>query len=392
MLSRIVTMKLSVMLTVLKVNLSILKNIEKKLNRLSVKCDLKWESSTIFTHRINIFQIEKVIDTWVKVSLSCQKFCSCHILVRLDSYSMIDLVSIFFVKFFDLIFCTKLKHHHVVSMLEEVDETNLKIYDFYHLRLSITDCFNHTFNFTCLFLAVDQNPRDSQVLLDWPALQDFKINICNKDDMWDFEFEQQSKIMMLSWKQFVKKLTSQIKVLELCVIFKSCETDNTEITDDSLVNILKKLHLKYRDFFDVDKAEQQSSHQLTDHVIELKSDFKSLYMWIYNMFLTELKALDEYLIKALIKNWIQEFKNSADTSVLFISRKSDKLQFCIDYCVLNIMTIKNYYSLSLINKLLNWLDSSVMFLKINLWNAYHHIHIHKEDENVIKINYTKIVN
>src|SRR5213592_3179264 len=107
---------------------------------------------------------------------------------------------------------------------------------------------------------------------------------------------------MLSSKQFTKKLTSQIKVLELCMIFKSCKTDNVEITDDNLVNIFEKLCLKYRNFFDVDKAEQQSSHQFTDHVIELKSDFKSFYMQIYNMSLTELKALDEYLIKALIKD------------------------------------------------------------------------------------------
>jgi len=62
------------------------------------------------------------------------------------------------------------------------------------------------------------------------------------------------------------------------MIFRSCETDNIEITDNDLVNILKKLCLKYRDFFDIDKAEQQSSHQLTNHIIKLKSDFKSLYI------------------------------------------------------------------------------------------------------------------
>ena len=66
--------------------------------------------------------------------------------------------------------------------------------------------------------------------------------------------------MMLSLKQFVKELTSQVKVLELHVIFRSCETDNAEIADNDLVNVLEKLCLKYKNFFDVDKAEQQSSH------------------------------------------------------------------------------------------------------------------------------------
>src|SRR5438034_7237120 len=107
---------------------------------------------------------------------------------------------------------------------------------------------------------------------------------------------------MLSSKQFMKELISQVKMLKLHVIFRSCETDNIKITDDDLVNVLKKLHLKYRNFFDVDKVEQQSSHQLIDHVIELKSDSESFYMQIYNMFSAELKALDEYLIKALIKD------------------------------------------------------------------------------------------
>src|SRR2546421_5647903 len=105
---------------------------------------------------------------------------------------------------------------------------------------------------------------------------------------------------MFSSKQFVKKLTFQVKVLELHIIFRSCETDDVKITNNDLVNISEKLCLKYRNFFDVDKAEQQSSHQLTDHIIKLKSDFKSFYMQIYNMFSAELKALDKYLIKVLI--------------------------------------------------------------------------------------------
>ena len=164
------------------------------------------------------------------------------------------------------------------------------------------------------------------------------------------------------------------------MIFRSCKTDNIKITDDSLVNISEKLCLKYRNFFDVDKAEQQSSYQLINHVIELKSDFKSFYMQIYNMFSAEFKAFDEYLIKVLIKNWIQEFKNSADTSVFFILRKSDKFWFCVDYHVLNVMMIKNCYSLLLINKLLDWLDNFVMFSKIDLWNIYHCICIHEKNK------------
>ena len=44
------------------------------------------------------------------------------------------------------------------------------------------------------------------------------------------------------------------------------------------------------------------------------------------------------------------------------------------------MIVKNHYSLPLINKLLDQLDSFIVFSKINLQNAYHQIHIHEEDK------------
>ena len=112
---------------------------------------------------------------------------------------------------------------------------------------------------------------------------------------------------MLFFQQFAKKLTSQVKVLELCVIFWSCETDNAETadldnsSDNSLVNVSEQLCLKYRNFFNINKTEQQLFHWSTDHTIKLKSDFKLLYMQTYNMSSAELKAFDKYLIKTLIK-------------------------------------------------------------------------------------------
>ena len=62
------------------------------------------------------------------------------------------------------------------------------------------------------------------------------------------------------------------------MVFKSYEIDNTETTNDSLINISKKLCLKYRDFFNINKAEQQPPHQPTNHTIELKPGFKLSYM------------------------------------------------------------------------------------------------------------------
>src|SRR5436190_14181896 len=169
-------------------------------------------------------------------------------------------------------------------------------------------------------------------------------------------------------------------MLELRVVFRSCKTDNAETADDGLANIPEKLRLKYRDFFNVDKAEQQPSHQPTDHAIELKPGSEPPYMQTYNMSPAELKALDKYLTKALAKGWIQESKSPAGAPVLFTPRKSGELRFCVDYRALNAMTIKNRYPLPLINELLDRLDGSVVFSKIDLRNAYHRIRIREGDE------------
>ncbi len=60
-----------------------------------------------------------------------------YISIKLDSYFMIDLVSILFVEFLGLSPCMKKKHQHVELNLEDVGETRLKTYRIYYLRLQI---------------------------------------------------------------------------------------------------------------------------------------------------------------------------------------------------------------------------------------------------------------
>ena len=128
--------------------------------------------------------------------------------------------------------------------------------------------------------------------------------------------------------------------------------DDSSISDD-LINVFKKLHQKYCDFFNTWNADQLASHQITDHVIDLKSNIKFLYMHTYNMFLTELKTLNNYFNDTLVKKWICKFQNFADALIFFIFQKSEELCFCVDYCELNVIIIKNCYSLLLTSKLLD---------------------------------------
>ncbi len=85
-----------------------------------------------------------------------------------------------------------------------------------------------------------------------------------------------------------------------------------------------------------------------DHVIKLKNDKQFFYESLYNLFNSELKTLRLYLDDALKRDIIKHLINSIETSILFVSKKNEKLRLCVDYRDLNKITRKNRYSLSLI--------------------------------------------
>ena len=142
----------------------------------------------------------------------------------------------------------------------------------------------------------------------------------------------------------------------------------------------KRLCQKYHDFFNTWNVDWLASHWITNHAIDFKLNIKFLYMCTYNMFLTELKTLNNYLNDVLVKKWICEFQSSADTFIFFVSWKSEELCLYVDYYELNVIIIKNCYSLSLASKLLDWLSSLIVFSKIDLQNVYHQIHIYKNNK------------
>ena len=152
-------------------------------------------------------------------------------------------------------------------------------------------------------------------------------------------------------------------VFEIWIAYRSCLDDNNEtnfwnvksISSDDLTNMSKKLCQKYHNFFNIWNADQLTSHQIIDHVIDFKSNTEFLYMCMYNMFSAELKTLNNYFNNILVKKWIHKFQNFADIFIFFISQKSKKLCFYVNYCKLNIIIIKNcYFYHWLISCLINW--------------------------------------
>ena len=146
---------------------------------------------------------------------------------------------------------------------------------------------------------------------------------------------------------------------------------------DATSKLPEKLR-EYEDVFSTEEVDRLPSHEERDYVIE--TTVESLFDPLYNLFNIELATLRTYLDDILAKGWIQHSTSSVEFLILFVLKKNNDLRLCVDYRELNKVTIKNRYSLSLINETLNRLNEVKRFTKLNLKNTYHRIRIRKGDE------------
>ncbi len=136
---------------------------------------------------------------------------------------------------------------------------------------------------------------------------------------------------------------------DLFVIFMRNINKALKIT--SFIDFVMLLSLEYHDFLDVFSHELMNTlfeRRLYDHKIQLQKSKTSIFESLYDMSQDELQVLKKYLKNNLIKDFIQVSSFSAISLILFVKKSSKKLRFCVNYQDLNVMTVKNQYSLSLI--------------------------------------------
>ena len=152
------------------------------------------------------------------------------------------------------------------------------------------------------------------------------------------------------------------------------------INSDEIKKIFSQYE-KYEVLFQKKSSEKAlASHHSWNHEIKLKSKKNSTKRSIYSMTQEKLKTLREYIDENLAKKFIKESQSSADYSILFVSKKDEKQRLCVDYKELNNITIKNNYSLFLIEKIQNKIVDAKIFIKFDISETYNRIRIKKEDE------------
>ena len=85
----------------------------------------------------------------------------------------------------------------------------------------------------------------------------------------------------------------------------------------------------------------------------------------------ELKELKEKLKDLIDKGFIWPSVSPWGAPVLFVRKKDGSLRMCIDYRQLNKVIIKNKYYLRRIDDLLDQLQGTTCFSKIDLRSGYH---------------------
>ena len=168
---------------------------------------------------------------------------------------------------------------------------------------------------------------------------------------------------------------------DLFIIFMKNINKALKIT--SFVDFVTLLFLEYHDFLNVFSCKLMnilSEQRFYDHKIQLQKSKIFIFKSLYDMFQNELQILKKYLKNNLIKDFIQVSSFLVISLILFVKKSSEKLRFCVNYQDLNIMIIKNQYSLSFIQETLNWLTKIKYYIKLDIIAVFNKLQMTYENE------------
>ncbi|GJZ15448.1 putative ribonuclease H-like domain-containing protein [Tanacetum coccineum] len=99
----------------------------------------------------------------------------------------------------------------------------------------------------------------------------------------------------------------------------------------------------------------------------------------YRLAPSEMKELSDQLKELSDKGFIRPSSLPWGAPVLFVKKKDGSFRMCIDYRELNKLTVKNRYPLPRIDDLLDQLQGSSVYSKIDLRPGYHQLRVREED-------------
>jgi hypothetical protein len=128
----------------------------------------------------------------------------------------------------------------------------------------------------------------------------------------------------------------------LCVMRVLDEFEPKEATNlVSSPKCIKRILDEFLDVMPEKLPDELSPRRRIDHAIEVMSRSAPPTKAPYQMSHEELKELKVQLEKLLAKGYIKPSKSPYGALVLFVHKKDGMLRMCVDYRVLNKVTVKN---------------------------------------------------
>jgi len=141
---------------------------------------------------------------------------------------------------------------------------------------------------------------------------------------------------------------------------------------------------EYKEFVELftEEAPEEAlpPHRDWDHEIKLKIGTQPKKFKIYPLTQAQRDTLDKYVEDFISKGFIRESKSPAGYPVFYVPKPDGGLRLCVDYRHLNEITIKNAYTLPLIQELRDRLQGARWFTKFDIPSAFHRIRIKEGDE------------
>ena len=146
-------------------------------------------------------------------------------------------------------------------------------------------------------------------------------------------------------------LVSTLKALKM--VKSGCKAYLAHVIDTRIINNTIENILVLNEFLDVfsDDLPSSSLDREVEFIIELVPGVAPIFISLYRMTPIELKELKTQLQELLDKKFIRPSVSPWGTLVLFMKKKDGTMRLCIDYRLLNRITMKNKYPLPRINYL-----------------------------------------
>lgn len=171
------------------------------------------------------------------------------------------------------------------------------------------------------------------------------------------------------------KLHDSHDIWAMVVLEQVQQTDNGEA---SLPATVREILTEFDDVFSEPKG--LPPHRQYDHAVTLEEGAQPPNSKPYRYSPLQKDEIERQVQEMLSSGVIVHSMSPYAAPVLLVNKKDGSWRFCIDYRRLNLVTIKNKFSLPIVDELLDELAGAAFFSKLDLRAGYHQIRMREEDE------------